>query len=72
MDNEMIETKGRRSQDEWARGELISAFRAAWYCVADDFDLSEGEKQARWDALERQAQRVEKLFGYEPGSGGRW
>ena len=63
--------KTKRERKEQAQDMLMSALSSAWYRVADDFDLDEGAKEALYADLEEQAQRIEKMFGFEPG-GQRW
>lgn len=47
---------------------LLSAAGNAVYALEDDSELTESEKARVLDQLEKQFQRIERTFGYEPGS----
>lgn len=47
---------------------LMSAMMTALYALNDDPSMTPAEKERVAEQMEKQKQRVEKLFGYEPGS----
>lgn len=51
-----------------AQDRILTAISGAFYSVSDDPDLNAKDREAVIDELDRQFRRVEKLFGYEPGS----
>ncbi len=51
-----------------AQDALMHGMTAAFYAINDNDDLTEEQKAALHAAADEQMKRVEKLFGYEPGS----
>ena len=47
---------------------LMSALGTAFYQVSDDRTLPEAEKEVLIKEMSRQMERIERLFGYDPGS----
>jgi hypothetical protein len=51
-----------------AQDMLMHALGATFYAVGDDRDMPQQEKDAMALELRKQISRIEKLFGYAPGS----
>ena len=50
---------------------ILQALISAYYQISDHDDLTDDEKKLLAEAIDEQHRRVEKLFGYIPGSCGR-
>ena len=59
------ETK-REAQDR-----ILQAVIGAFYALEDEPELTRPQKDEMYAAMDAQFRRVERLFGYEPGSWGR-
>lgn len=58
----------------YAQKELIQAMQIAFVRHMDEHStggMTKREKQIVWDQMDTQMSRVEKLFGYNPGSWSR-
>ena len=67
--------KTKRERKQQAQTELLHALSTAFYRVADDGGyegLDDEAKEMLIADLDEQMRRIEKLFGIEPGSWGRW
>ena len=67
--------KTKRARKAQAQAALLHALSTAFYRVADEGSyegLDEDAKQMCYADLDEQMKRIEKLFGYEPGSWSRW
>ena len=67
--------KTKRERKEQAQAELLHALSTAFYRVADEAGYDGMDDEARemcYADLDEQMKRIEKLFGYEPGSWSRW
>jgi hypothetical protein len=51
-----------------AQDALMQSMTAAFYAINDNDDMTEEQREALYAAADEQMRRVEKLFGYEPGS----
>jgi len=54
-----------------AQDEIMAAIVGAYYRVGDDTTLTDDERDTLLQEIDRQHKRIEKLFGFEPGSCGR-
>lgn len=59
-------TKTQIKQD--AQDRLLHAMIGAFYAVGDDDEMSDDDKNQMIAAMSNQMKRVEKMFGYVPGS----
>lgn len=54
-----------------AQDQLMAAMQTAFYAIYESGEVAPEDQDAVRDEADRQMRRVEKLFGYEPGSWGR-
>ena len=62
----------KKQLKEDAQDKLLAALPTAFYAIADDENIPEETKQVLYKELNNQMARIEKLFGYEPYTWGRW
>lgn len=55
---------------EAAQDAMMHSLQSVTYFISDNHDWNEREKQQVFDAFETQFRRIEKIFGYDPGSWG--
>lgn len=58
----------RLTPKQKAQDLLMSAMMTALYHLNDDQNMTETEKERVAEQMEKQKQRIERLFGYQAGS----
>jgi len=51
-----------------AQADILASLGSAWASVENDDDMTDREKALVLEQLDKQMSRIEKMFGYVPGS----